>query len=83
MADNRLASTDCIPFIFFMIDTEHILLEKIRQLPPQRVTEIEDFIDFLCAREEKHRLTQAATQASQSAFTAVWDNDEDAAYDGL
>lgn len=66
-----------------MIDTEYVLIEKIRQLPPQRITEVEDFIDFLCAREETHRLTQAATRASQATFTAVWDNDEDAVYDGL
>jgi hypothetical protein len=29
------------------------LIEKIRQLPPQRLAEVEDFVDFLRAREER------------------------------
>lgn len=65
------------------MSTEHILIQKIRQLPPQRMAEVEDFIDFLRTREEEHRLTQAAAQASEASFAAVWDNDEDAAYDKL
>ncbi len=65
------------------MSTEHTLIEKIRQLPPQRMAEVEDFIDFLRAREEEHRLTQAAAQASEASFAAVWDNDEDAVYDKL
>jgi hypothetical protein len=62
---------------------EHILIEKIRQLPPQRMAEVEDFIDFLRAREQDHRLTQGAALASEASFAAVWDNDDDAAYDKL
>jgi hypothetical protein len=57
------------------------LMEKIRQLPPQRVAEVEDFVDFLRAREEGQRLTRAAAQVSEPAFADVWDNDEDAIYD--
>lgn len=29
------------------------LIEKIRQLPPQRLAEVEDFVDFLRTREER------------------------------
>jgi hypothetical protein len=29
---------------------EQILIDKIKQLPPQRVAEVEDFVDFLRAR---------------------------------
>jgi hypothetical protein len=65
-----------------MSATEQALIEKIRQLPPQRLAEVEDFVDFLRAREER-RLTQAAAQASEPAFAKAWDNDEDAAYDKL
>jgi hypothetical protein len=65
-----------------MSATEQALLEKIRQLPPQRLAEVEDFVDFLRAREER-RLTQAAAKASEPAFAKAWDNDEDAAYDRL
>ena len=31
----------------------------------------------------EQRLTQAATRASQASFAAVWNNDEDAAYDRM
>ncbi|WP_295391758.1 hypothetical protein [uncultured Thiodictyon sp.] len=60
---------------------EQVLLEKIRQLPPQRLAEAEDFADFLRTREDDRRLTQAAARAGEASFAAVWDNDEDAAYD--
>lgn len=62
---------------------EQVLIEKIRQLPPQRLAELEDFVDFLRTREDEQRLTLAAARASEASFTAVWDNDEDAVYDRL
>jgi hypothetical protein len=34
-------------------------------------------------REGDRRLVGAAAQASEPAFKAVWDNDQDAAYDRL
>ena len=66
-----------------MSATEQMLIEKIRQLPPQRLAELEDFVDFLRTRDDEQRLTQAAARASEASFAAVWDNDEDAAYDRL
>ena len=45
--------------------------------------EVEDFVDFLRTREDDQRLTQAAARASEASFAAVWNNDEDAAYDRL
>jgi hypothetical protein len=63
--------------------TEHVLIEKIKQLPPQRLAEVEDFVDFLRMREDEQRLTQAAAHSSEASFAAVWNNDEDAAYDRL
>lgn len=59
------------------------LIEKIKDLPPQRIAEVEDFVDFLRAREDEQRLTRAASKASEASFAAVWDNDEDAAYDRI
>jgi hypothetical protein len=59
------------------------LIEKIKQLPPQRVTEVEDFVDFLRAREDELRLVRTAARASEPCFASVWDNDEDSVYDGL
>ena len=66
-----------------MSATPQVLIEKINQLPPQRMAEVEDFVDFLRARADDERLTQAAASTSEPSFAAVWDNDEDAAYDRL
>jgi hypothetical protein len=62
---------------------EQALIEKIKQLAPQRLAEVEDFVDFLRARDDEQRLTRAAAKASEASFAAVWDNDEDAAYDRM
>lgn len=63
--------------------TEEMLIEKLRQLPPSQLDEVEHFIDFLRSRTEEHRLTQAATKTSEPSFAAVWNNDEDAVYDRM
>lgn len=66
-----------------MAANEHDLLEKIRALSPEKLTQVEDFVDFLAARDEDHRLSQAAARMSEAAFARVWDNPEDAVYDAL
>ena len=66
-----------------MSATVQVLIDKIRQLPPRRLAEVEDFVDFLRSREEGRRLTQAAAKIAESSFAAVWNNDEDAAYDRM
>ena len=58
------------------------LIEKIKGLPPERIAEVEDFVDFIAQRDER-RLVQAATKLSEDAFGKVWDNEEDSAYDQL
>ena len=62
---------------------EQALLEKLKALPPERVAEVEDFVDFLRTRSEAQQLTRAATKAAEPAFAKVWDNPDDAAYDKL
>lgn len=32
---------------------EPALIEKLQKLPPQRLAEVRDFVDFLAAREER------------------------------
>lgn len=64
-------------------NSEQFLIEKLKRLPPERRAEVEDFIDFLQNREGDRQLVSAAAQASEPAFKAVWDNDQDAAYDRL
>ena len=59
------------------------LLEKLKTLSPERVAEVEDFVDFLRAREQERGLLRAATRVAEPALASVWDNDEDAAYDRL
>lgn len=63
---------------------EQTILEKLRQLPQERLAEVEDFVDFLTHREADERgLIHAAGQLATTAFTRVWDNPADADYDRL
>jgi len=66
-----------------MTALESILIQKLQRLPTQRLAEVEDFVDFLQAREENRQLVQAAAKAAEARFATVWDNDEDAAYDRM
>ena len=75
--DNKQEGVDA------MTATEQVLIEKMKQLPPQRMAEVEDFIDFLRTREDQQRLSHEAAKASEASFSAVWDNNEDAAYDRM
>jgi hypothetical protein len=59
------------------------LMEKIRSLPPDKITVLEDFIDFLLTRSEERLLVYGATKISEPAFAKIWDNPEDAEYDEL
>ena len=58
-------------------------------LPPERLAEVGDFVDFIANREIEKATTieatlrRAASALSTSAFGRVWDNPEDAAYDHL
>ena len=65
-----------------MTASEQVLIDKIKRLPPERMAEVEDFVDFLRAPENEQGLTRAAA-ASEASFAAVWGNDEDAAYDRM
>ncbi len=62
---------------------EQPLIQKLRELPPERLAAVEDFVDFLRLRDDDRRLTQAAARLSEASFQKIWDNDEDAVYDDL
>jgi len=47
------------------------------------VADVEDFFDCLRAREDDRPITYAAAKAREASFAAVWDNDENAAYDRI
>ena len=57
-----------------------VLVEKIRQLPLQRIAEVEDFVDFL-AQWDEQKLVESATRLSENSFQKVWGNDVDSIYD--
>ncbi len=65
-----------------MASEERELFEKLLALPPEKLAEVEDFVDFLQARES-HSLAQAMARISEAAFARVWENSDDAAYDAL
>ena len=57
------------------------LMEKIRSLPPYKITVLKKFIDFLLTRSEAGVIVDTATKLSEAAFAKIWDNPEDAEYD--
>lgn len=59
------------------------LIKKIQRLSQNRITEVEDFVDFLSQREQDQALVYAATKLAEDSFKEVWDNPDDADYDRL
>jgi len=59
------------------------LIEKIRQLPPDKVAQVEDFIDFLRIRTHERSLSNAITKLSEPSLEKVWDNPDDDEYNTL
>jgi hypothetical protein len=59
------------------------LIEKIQSLPADRISEVEDFVDFIRLREQERTITRAGAVASAPAFAAIWNNPDDDAYDAL
>jgi hypothetical protein len=62
---------------------EQRLLEKIRNLPSDKMIEVEDFVDFLSQRYLDKALVKAASKLSEPILQTVWDNPDDAEYDNL
>lgn len=59
------------------------LIEKLKALPPDRVAEVEDFVDFLRTRDDERSLVRVARRVAEPAFAKVWGNEDDAVYDKL
>ena len=64
-------------------DREKILIEKIRTLSPEKVTQIADFVDFLSRKDSENRLVRAGNKLAEPTFKKVWDNPEDDVYGDL
>lgn len=58
------------------------LIEKIKALPPDKIAEVVDFVDFLAHRDDRV-MTRAASKLSEPVFAEVWNNPDDAEYDTL
>ena len=67
------------------IERNHVqaLIGKQEALPPDRINEVEDFIDFIKQRDQDRQLTQAASRFAEQSFANVWDNTDYAIYDQL
>jgi hypothetical protein len=63
--------------------SEQVILEKLKGLRPERIAEVEDFVDFLKTRDEERSLAQAAGSLAEDSLRKVWDNADDADYDRL
>jgi len=61
----------------------HELIDKLESLPPERINEVEDFIDFIKQRDQDRQLTHAATKTAEPSLHKVWVNPDDAVYDAL
>ncbi len=59
------------------------LIEKIADLPAERIVEVERFVDALSAHAQHRATVRAAASASAPMFAAVWGNPEDSVYDDL
>ncbi len=59
------------------------ICHRLGQLPPERIAEVADFVDFLAQRERDKRDHTAITQLSEPALEKIWGNQDDAEYDKL
>jgi hypothetical protein len=59
------------------------LIDKLETLTPERIAEVEDFIDFVKQRDTDRQLTGTAAKAAEPSLQKVWDNPDDAVYDAL
>lgn len=75
----------CVEDLIMATNIKHIreLIDKLEALPPERIVEVEDFIDFLKQRDTDRHLTRMAEKAAEPSLEKVWDNPDDAVYDAL
>jgi len=52
-------------------------------LPPDKIAEVLDFVDFISQKNQERQLRKAADKIAEDAFKKVWDNAEDDVYDRL
>lgn len=65
------------------INQKRFILDKINLLPPDKVAQVADFVDFISKQHQERQLTQAIGEMAENTFKEVWDNPEDDAYDRI
>jgi len=60
-----------------------MLIERIRALPLEQVSVLEEFVEFLSRRQDDRQVVRALCHLSEASFAKVWDNPDDADYDRL
>ena len=63
--------------------SDQTLVEKIRGLQPERVVEVEDFVDFLIARDQERDLAEEVRRLSANVFRDVWNNADHPDFEGV
>jgi hypothetical protein len=53
-------------------EQERFILTKIRMLPPDKVAEVADFVDFISQKDQQRQLIQAAGKMAEDTFKKVW-----------
>lgn len=64
-------------------EQEKFILSKIRMLPPEKIAEVADFVDFISQKINDQKLVQTAGEMAEKPLREVWDNTEDDVYDQL
>ena len=69
----------------FIVNTRdaNTLFAKLKALSPQRLAQVEDFIDFVRSREVERGQTRSAAKVSNAISAKARDNEDDAEYDSL
>ena len=79
------ADTDTPGFAMTAIEVQ--LLERLKKLPPSRVAEVVDFVEFLASREERaaaaRRLTEALARLDALKLPLVTDDEVEAEVDAV
>jgi Protein of unknown function (DUF2281) len=65
------------------MSVKDLIKYEIDKLPENLLKEVFDFIQFLETKRERTLLVTASQQLSKASFDRIWDNEEDAVYDGI
>ena len=59
------------------------LAETLEGMTPEQLVQVANFVDLLRSSALDRVVTRSYAQASEAAFSAIWDNPDDDVYDAL